>query len=906
VLSAPVFCRRFIGRQRELRFLIERRRELAKAHGGVVLIGGEAGLGKSRLVAEFLAATKSARGTVATAQCTQFDERPYGPILELLDTFAPGSAAGAADSQDAQLRGLVDGFVRAADRNALVAVLEDYHWADRGTATVLGLVAEAIERRRVLFVVTYRSDELHANHPLYLAFGGLMRHRNVWPIALAPLNAHDSAALIEGALAEEGSGLDKQARRNVARAGEGNPFFTEELLKNAVDRARAQQSDSNLPDTVRSAIVQRLDPLDDRDRAILTQAAVIGRQFDGDVLARTLDAPFESLLPSLQRARRAQLLEETGEPHVFRFRHALTREAIYDDLLVAQRRPLHERIAQTLEEMGAARSLQSIAYHWWAAGNAKKALEYGERAGDAAMAVFEYGGAADAYERVLPLLEQRGADAARVNSKIGTCLYRLGVMDRAAEHYAPAWAYLRTARGDADSVFRLVRNLAGALTNDGRYAQALALWAEAMPVIVQCADERITTRARLTYAAYLLDEGEVEAGEAMLRDIDPRAMATDPEVPVGYWGAKSAVAAHAGDRELLDECIEQLCAPEYGRSLLGPVNDALETAANAALFVGDAAGARRCLTKALDACVRLHSSNMLLADTLIANAWERVLSGEFGEGAALYRRALEPIAETKVSWYRAWSVAWLVRASTGDDSLAVDEPSATAIDDALATGKPSIYGPLVASAAALWLRTGNLHAARDAAGRAVAAALKAKTAVGAFPLAIVAAQACGAGEAASIRELTERHRTRGIAPEGEAALAEAILARRFGDGGAAHARRAVDLFRRAARSFYEATALDEAGDAAAATAVRRRLGCGDDAGERPEPVSAHARLSGREIEIARLVASGSTNREIAVALDVSVKLVEKHLSAIYRKLDIGSRTQLTAWMLTPRADEEKA
>src|SRR5450755_1458288 len=550
VISIPIFCRRFIGRQRELRFLVDQRRELAKAHGSVVFVGGEAGIGKSRLIREFIGGTQAARGRVAIAQCRPFGSRPYGPILELLETFAPESAGIVpADSQHNQHEALVDAFVRASGKHALIGVVEDFHWADLGTAAVLSLLSEAVANRRILLVVTYRSDELHSDHPLFIPLGLLLRNQTMRQLDLAALSTRETAELIDAALDGQAANITRQTRRDIARVGEGNPFFTEELLKGTVDRDFAGRLGGSLPTTVRAAILQRIEPLDARDRPILTQAAVIGRRFEGDLLAQTLDATFDSLLPTLQRARRCQLVEETDAPRAFRFRHALTREAVYDDLLAAQRRPLHERIALALEAAGDEKAIDDLAYHWWASGDRSKALHYGERAGDIALALYEHAGAIAAYERTLALLDPAGRDAARVNEKIGTSYYRFGLMDRAVEHYALAWDFFRDTRDDPAFLFRLTRNMCGALYDYGGAPEALAFWSDALTVIDACGDARIADLARISYAAYLIDDGDVEATLAILRSVDERRISADPELAVPYWGATCVASAFQGDIE---------------------------------------------------------------------------------------------------------------------------------------------------------------------------------------------------------------------------------------------------------------------------------------------------------------------------------------------------------------------
>jgi len=861
-------------------------------------------MGKSRLVREFLAATDGARSRVAVAQCGQFGERPYGPILDLLETFATGSAAIApADSRGAQLAALQAAFGRAAEKHALVGVIEDFHWADRGTAAVLELLAASIERRRVLIVVTYRSDELHAGHPLFVPLGNLLRLGNVWPIAVRALNPREAATLVDATLAERDEQVPRHVRREIARAGEGNPFFTEELLKDAVDRVRGRPEGETLPTTVRAAIVHRLEPLDERDRAVLTQAAVIGRRFDGDLLAQTLDTSFEELLPTLQRARRCQLVEETDEPRVFRFRHALTREAIYEDLLVAQRRPLHQRIALALEASGAERSVEAIAYHAWASGNREKALHYGERAGDAALALHEYAGAIATYERTLGLLDAGGGDAARVAAKIGTSYFRSGVMDRAVEYYAPAWNYVRSHPGGAESTFRLARNFGAALFNDGRGSEAMAFWRDALPVVLGCGDARIADLARLTYAAYLVDDGHVEAADALLGAVDPSRVECDPELAVTYWGVQCISGALRHDRARLHDAVERLCAPQPGRDVLGPLNDALGEAGMAALYVGESACARRCLEANLAACVELRSSAMLRADASVALAFERALAGAYDEAAALHAGAMALIGETKVTWNRAHCVALLVGLATANATLRAEEPGADSLESAFASGKAPVYGPLAALVAELLIRRGESGRARKLLRRAVRAAADAALSLGTFPLVVVAAGACERADADLVRALARRDAFRGAAPQAAADLAEAILARRFGEANASLAARAAAAFGTVGWPYFEALAYAEAGDAGAAAAIRKRIGASE-----PSPASGAVDglagvLSARELEIARLVARGRSNKEISSALFVSVKLVEKQLSSIYKKLEIRSRNQLTAKVLA-EGDED--
>ncbi len=193
-----------------------------------------------------------------------------------------------------------------------------------------------------------REEALHAGHPAADAIARIARGARAGRIDLAPLAGTELTTFIDEAL--DGLALPQDVRRAVAIAGEGNPYFTEELLKSAVEQASASGAGRAraLPQTVRATLLERLAPFDESERRVIAQAAVIGRTFDVGLLAATLDAEPEALLPALRHARDLQLVEERS-PSVFRFRHGLTRDAIYADFLGAEARPRHNAIAQALE-----------------------------------------------------------------------------------------------------------------------------------------------------------------------------------------------------------------------------------------------------------------------------------------------------------------------------------------------------------------------------------------------------------------------------------------------------------------------------------------------------------------------------------------------------------------------------
>ena len=245
MIVRPVLCRPFIGRREELAYLRERRLEAGSSHGGLVLIAGDAGVGKSRLIAEFCGALAYSRWRIGHGPCLEDARRPYGPILDVLARFdAAGPELAPAATKQEQFDAIVDRLASIASRTALVVVVEDLHWADAATLDLLAYLGTKVLRLRVLILASFRSDELHPDHPAIGGVAKLVRNARAGRIDLAPLAGVELRTFIDEALT--GVILPDETRRAIALAGDGNPFFTEELLKGAVER-NSVRADERVP-----------------------------------------------------------------------------------------------------------------------------------------------------------------------------------------------------------------------------------------------------------------------------------------------------------------------------------------------------------------------------------------------------------------------------------------------------------------------------------------------------------------------------------------------------------------------------------------------------------------------------------------------------------------------------------
>ena len=567
-------------------------------------------------------------------------------------------------------------------------------------------------------------------------------------------------------------------------------------------------------------------------------------------------------------------------------------------------------VREFLDRTGKSRGAPDLlAYHWWAAGDRIKALEYGERGGDAAHAVHAYADAIACYARTLSLLDPNGPDAARMHYKVGLNCGMSAFAERAQRELQAAWAFCQTVTDDAPFIIQVAHALAVATFNDGRPRESITILRRAVDVVDRCGDARVSERARLLLASYLVDLGFIDETLALLRFVSADVIDKDASMSLLFWPTTARVCELQGDAAGIRAVADNIFGVRDEGVPPGTVIEAFTEVARAALSIGEAALARRCRGVAMERCRKLKSTPYH-GSFLIDSAMERVLAGDFTEAYALVVAALPMIGEFKTDRHAAVLAALAVGIVRDDPELLAHEPDAAFIDEVFATHRPSSYGPLAAVCAQLWAARGEHDAARRLLRRAIDAATEALPLTGSFPLVVVAAQLCDRGDSGAVMALCAGSIGSGPASKAAAELAEALLIARFGDADSA-----IDMARSAASGFdtigwpvYEALAFEAAGDLDGARRIFARIG--DPRGTIPsaEPTggSREEFLTPRELEIATQVASGCTNREIAGSLNVSVSLIEKYLTTIYGKLAIRSRSGLTAYILAREVDRHRS
>ena len=391
------------------------------------IIGGEAGVGKTRLLAESRINAEVAGARVLTGGCVSMgvEGLPYSPFTEIIRTLvaeegasaviaAAGRAAPdlarlvpaldtgeAAPDQEmwAQTRlyeALLDLFRRLAERQPLVLQLEDLHWADAGTLAATSHLLRAVHDEPITIVATFRVDEVTRKHPVRQWLAEAVRLANVERIELEPLVREDVVALIGHILGAE---LPESEVTEIQERADGNPFFVEELLC-----CRAEY-DATMPASLRDVLLSRVDAIAEGPQRLLGVAAVGGREVEHEMLLAVADR--EETADEVRVLVDAGLLVPTRAldgDDAYGFRHALVQEAVYDAMLPTERRRLHQRWGEYLSHhsAAAAAALVQLAHHWREARD-PRALVASIAAGDGAMASYSYGVAAREYGEALLL-----------------------------------------------------------------------------------------------------------------------------------------------------------------------------------------------------------------------------------------------------------------------------------------------------------------------------------------------------------------------------------------------------------------------------------------------------------------------------------------------------------------------
>jgi len=673
----------FVGRGPILGQLHAALADAEKARGRIVLLAGEAGIGKTR-TAEELAESARSRGVPVHAAWCREDKGapPYWPWVQILRGLIDGRSADAlrselgdgaaritrivpeiraqlpdlpkapteADPEEARFRlfDAIAGFLgRASAQEARILIVDDLHWAGESSLQLLEFLAHEIGEMRILFIGTYRDVEVDRDHPLAGSLAELARHDACTRTALGGLEVDEVRELVQRLVDID---PPEELVAEVLEKTDGNPFFIRELASLLAERdAEGKLGDAaspgpRVPAGVREVIRGRLKRLSPACTRALEVASIIGREFPVEILEETSDVGAEALEEALSEAQRTGFIGEAPSDG-YRFTHALTQEAVYVELSPHRRAQLHGRVGEALERLHAADPdphLADLARHFDAAGEEEKAVGYATRAGHRAMEQLAFEDAAQHFDLALHAMERAGA---------GDPIERCDLL------LAMGWA-LATGTGSRESyrrVFLQAGQLARRCQDADRLAQAAAGFAgyqwtgvpdeegqrlleEALAALGSAeTPRRAELLLRLAWALFCGNQFEranavqAEAAELAERLDDPNTAAF-----VEYRRA-TLLTNRVRPEELLEALDEALrLADEGGGFQRGFVGWILQHRVYALLRLGDLAGADAAIARLAEEGPWHHFARINLAQYAVFKA---MLTGRFDDAERLIAEA---------------------------------------------------------------------------------------------------------------------------------------------------------------------------------------------------------------------------------------------------------------------------
>jgi DNA-binding CsgD family transcriptional regulator len=940
-----------VGREREMALLHDTYRRVVDGHGSLVLIGGEAGIGKTALVQAFVAEAAEQGALVLTGHCYDLTTTPpYGPWLEITDRYPTdpelpalpevlkrGTGVGDLTSQHALLEAARDFLFAVASTQPLVLVLEDLHWSDPASLDLLRSLARQLAGHRLLVISTYRDDEVTRQHPLFQLLPVIAREADADRLSVRRFDEATVRALVAGRYRASRGDVDRLVQFLLDRT-EGNPLYIREMLRTLEDSKLlelhgvvwrvAHLDQAPIPLLLRQVIEGRVARLEPKAQDLLRVAAVIGQDVPIDLWQGVSGAGNDLLSITLEQTGDAQLLIESDEGRGVQFVHALIRETLYSGLVLPCRRSWHRRTGEYLMSQPGA-DPDAVAYHFAQAGD-ERAYEWFTKAGERAIRTLAWVSAADRFESALSMLPD---DTERARER-GWLLYRIGSLNRYAEPIRGI-AYLEKAVNVAREIddqalyAHALIELGGFHCTTGSMRLGLGELEVGSAALEQLpADEwqDFSGRSRGIYMMWFGAIGPVrrviEVGERYLST-------SEHELERVHWGLGWAYAAagRPDDASRSFDRARQLLLAQGDLPSVGAMgfNELTELAL---VYYADDLAARRALANQVHTHYTRGSGSISgwPPEAAYGDVW--LLDGRWDEARAL----LSTIPTEQFAQWRhyvpsrlGWLDLWQGRSEDAWQHVR------SILTEGPITKPGDCFFPFVIRlfrlAAALAAEAEDLEAARDwldghdgwldwsgaVAGRAEGQLLRARWDLldGSLERALSGAEQALAS-ASTPRQPLALVATRRL-------IGELDFRQQSYDAATEHLESSLSLADRCAAPYERALTLMALAELHAETGQRERAAKELDevraictrlgarpALERAKELAARlgarrsrARLpfdlTPRELEVLRLVAEGKSDREIAEELFISPNTVMNHVSRILGKLQVESRTAAAAY-----------
>jgi predicted ATPase/DNA-binding CsgD family transcriptional regulator len=896
-VKPEVVLEQFVGREEELAALNECFERAASGRPTLVAVSGEVGIGKSRLVREALSAIEPKARAIGVGHCLEHLKTPFLPFGEIvrglkldlgfdLQQETEPAARGRVQTEKhlRRLQMVAHALLNASGR-PFVVVVEDVHWADAATLGLLEHLAVSGTHGRLLIILTLRSEAVERAGAFARVLSKL-RGAGLISVRLAPLKPTEITTLLRSAVQTQ---LPRATVERIKSLAEGNPLFAEELLRAALDDNVLHPAYAS----IRATVIDRLYQLSESDQRVIVCASVVGRFFDPNLVAALAERSFDDTIAALRRARNLQLIREARDPgtsHTLAFRHSLFSEVVYQELLEVEARSLHARVASLILNLSKDQKtsrIAEIAYHYTAADDTKKALKYNAEAGDEAMRLTAFEDAAGFYEQALRYLQLGTAQYAELTEKRAYAWYAAGLAENTAGLFSDALAAYE-AQGDRQKVVEMLLFLSRQAWNDAETPDGYHHAIRAADLIGD-RDPALREYAMTMAASYAVHLGQLEEAERIVASLD----ATNPDIAARLIDTRAMLCARKGQiNEALRLCAqaqifaEQTADPDvlvrvYSNSaditaLCGQREQAAElwhkaySAAQAGGYIGRMAYAALGYAAALIEC------------------------GQLEKARDLYRLALETGVSNASVTIQAAAVGALLNALLGIETSAFIKEEA-AFELVLRSKESLRIGQLGGALAFNRLA----HRESTQLQRILARAIgELESPVFAEMLLLLGAARGDVATKSRARDLL--HRTTEVADLPVLALCRRVVEAIDSGGTVLRSRleSIADSWAQMRCHVPQIVTLELTEDDSkirnALESIRAAGYAGRLRGLDSRSTVSTARLTPRELEVARLLADAESNRSIAERLGISERTVEHHVESILSRLGVRSRWLVTA------------
>jgi DNA-binding CsgD family transcriptional regulator/tetratricopeptide (TPR) repeat protein len=501
-----------VGRDEELQTIRDALHGVAQGKNAAVVLAGEAGIGKTRLIAEVTATATESRATVLTGHCTQEWATPYGPLVEALTTYVESAdpaqlradlGFGAAplarlvpairdrlpetpepealrpDEERFRLFDAISQFLIALSaRSTVLFVIDDLHWADEGTLAMLRHIARATRDFPLLLLAAYRDTDVDDSDAVARTLKALRLETTLHPVSLGGL---DTLAANELLRQVTDADLESDLVDTIRKETDGNPFFITEMASHLTESGLLRReasgglvitttsiADLGFPTTVREAVQNRLQALSPETRSLLAAASAFGGSFPLAIAAASSDVSEEAALSAVDEALAARMIRPEPTPDRYDFTHALVRYAIYDGMNPSRRARLHRRVAEEIENAYGERAsdhAEMLTYQYQQSASlpgAEHGADYALAGANRARHVYAWPAAARLYRAALDLMAEDDPRITQATADLGRCLIFSGhpenaepVIAAAADLIARGHGPQAAARYLADMVIHL-------------------------------------------------------------------------------------------------------------------------------------------------------------------------------------------------------------------------------------------------------------------------------------------------------------------------------------------------------------------------------------------------------------------------------------------------------------------